>query len=246
LTIKVFLDDSYIREIKARIAGISKFNDRWRVLLDRTIFHPTAGGQPNDTGFIVGANGKLVVEDVIEDESGNILHFGQLEGSLEVGEEVSCVINWDRRYRLMRMHTSAHILIGAVREYFKSPVKCVSAGKDVRKGRLDFEAKITREMLPSIEEIANRVVDEDRRVLIKYMSPSEAEQYIRRFGESLELYLRKYGLPERIRVVEIEDWFATACGGTHVRRTSEIGRIKLLKRASKGRGIVRIEYTVEP
>ncbi|MCS7386641.1 MAG: alanyl-tRNA editing protein [archaeon GB-1867-005] len=244
---KIYLNDSYAKEFEATVLKVEdKGGNICFVILDRTAFHPTAGGQPHDTGFIIGLNGKMNVTDVYEDDSGNVIHEGVVEGSIAVGDKVRGQINWDRRYRLMRMHTAAHILIQAVRDYFRSPVRCVSAGKSLDRGRLDFQAKISREMLPEIESIANSVVSEDRRVIIKYMAPSDAVNYLKKYHESIDLYARKYALPEKIRIIEIEGWYAIPCGGTHVKRTGEVGRIKLLKRASKGKGVVRIEYTVEP
>lgn len=245
-TRKIFLDDSYVKEFFAKVLDIRQSNGKTTLILDETAFHPIGGGQPQDTGIILGEKGKLLVEDVYEDEFGNVIHQGVLEGSISIGERVKGIIDWERRHKLMRVHTAAHLLIQAVRAYFNSPIKCVSAGKSVKGGRLDFKAPIKREMLPEIENIANKIVSEDRRIIIKYMSPERANEYLRQYNESLELYARKHELEEKIRIIEIENWIAIPCGGTHVKRTGEIGRIRLLKRASKGRGIVRIEYTVEP
>lgn len=245
-TKKIYLDDSYVREFYAIVTEIEHFNGRASLILSETAFHPIGGGQPQDMGVIIGENGKLLVESVYEDDLGRVVHEGVLEGSISKGEEVKGIIDWDRRYRLMRVHTAAHLLIQAVRAYFNSPVICVSAGKNVKGGRLDFKAPIKREMLPQIEEIANRIVSENRDVTIKYMTSEEARDYLRKYNESLDLYARKHKLEDKIRIVEIENWIAIPCGGTHVKKTGEIGRIRILKRASKGRGVVRIEYTVEP
>jgi Ser-tRNA(Ala) deacylase AlaX len=114
---------------------------------------------------------------------------------------------------------------------------------DLEKARLDFTHKgSTRELFPQIESIANNVVKENRPVKIRLMPRNEAEEHAKRFHESLKT------LPQHVsevRIVEIEGWHACACGGTHVKGTSEIRKVRLLSRSSKGKGIERIEFTVQ-
>ena len=90
------------------------------------------------------------------------------------------------------------------------------------------------------------MIKDDRPVIARYMSPEEAESLVSQYDESLDLYLRTHELGSKVRVVTIKGWIAIPCGGTHVKRTGEVGQIRLLKRASKGRGVVRIEFALEP
>jgi len=245
-TQRLYLEDPYLKSFEAEIMNIKFEDSKAYVILDRTAFYPTGGGQPNDTGRLEAENAVLTVTNVFEDDAGNVVHEGLLSGALHIGDYVKGFINWERRHRLMRMHTAAHILIKAVRIFFNMPVKCVSASKDLDKSRLDFQAPIRREMLPQIEGMANKIVDENRRIIVKYLEPNEAEIYLKKYDESLNLYMRKHELTGKVRIVEIENLYGVPCGGTHVKSTGEVGSIKLLKRMSKGKGIVRVEYTVEP
>ncbi|MCX8168727.1 MAG: alanyl-tRNA editing protein [Candidatus Methanomethylicia archaeon] len=246
MTLKLYLQDSYIKTFKAKVLSISKTDDLYSLILDRTAFYPLSGGQDHDAGFIKGLNGLFRVLCVNELNDDRIIHIGNLEGNIVIDDEVEGSIDWNRRYRLMRMHTAAHILIQAVKSYFNENVKCVSASKSVHGGHLDFAALIHRDMLKDIENIANKVIREDKLIIVQYMNFDKAEKYVSNYGESLNLYLRKGSINEPIRIVEVKDWIAIPCGGTHVKSTGEIGFINLLKRESKGKGIVRIYYDVKP
>ena len=240
----LYQKDSYLREFDAAVKRV----DGEKIVLDKTAFHPRSGGLDHDTGILLKGDKEYhVVKVLFDKETGEVVHYlDTSEHDIKVGDRVRGIIDWDRRYRIMRMHTAAHILIKAVRIFFNMPVKCVSASKDLDKSRLDFQAPIRREMLPQIEGIANKIVDENRRIIVKYLEPNEAEIYLKKYDESLNLYMRKHELTGKVRIVEIENLYGVPCGGTHVKSTGEVGSIKLLKRMSKGKGIVRVEYTVEP
>jgi misacylated tRNA(Ala) deacylase len=122
-------------------------------------------------------------------------------------------------------------------------VEIVGSAVNVDKSRLDLghEGSL-RELFAKIEEISNKVVKENRPVIVQIMPRSEAEAYVQRFHESLKT------LPstvEKVRIVEIKDWHACACGGTHVKNTRELGVIKVLSRAAKGKGVERIEFVAQ-
>jgi len=220
-----------------------KIDDRYSVILDRTAFHPTGGGQPADTGVIKGKNGEIRIENV-QMVNGTIVHFAsEIKGEIKEGEEVRGAIDWNRRYALMRNHTTAHLIGEAVRKATGIPMKIVGSAIDVDKARLDFAHKENlRPLLPEIEKTANDVVKENRIVEVKTMKREEAEKYLEKFHESLKTLPPQV---QEVRIVEIKDWHACACGGTHLKSTGEIGTIKVLKRVSKGKGVERIEFSAK-
>ena len=237
-------EDAYVKEFEARAIKIAKMeNGETGVVLDRTAFYPGGGGQPSDTGLI--ENDSMQARVVKLRRHGEIIiHFvDEVAGEIMEGDNVKGVIDWNRRYRLMRIHTCAHLMGQAIRQALDKPVEIVSSGMDLEKARLDFTHKgSTRELFPQIESIANNVVMENRTVKVRLMPRNEAEEYVEKFHESLKT------LPQQVsevRIVEIEGWHACACGGTHVKGTSEIREVKLLSRSSKGKGIERIEFTVQ-
>lgn len=240
----LYYEDAYVKEFEARVIKIMKSeNGEKGAILDRTVFYPGGGGQPSDTGLI--KNDGMQVRVVRLRRHGEIIiHFvDEVSGEIREGDNVKGVVDWNRRYRLMRVHTSAHLMSQAIRQALDKPVEIVSSGMDLEKTRLDFTHKgSTRELFPQIESIANNVVMENRTVKIRLMPRNEGEEYVKKFHESLKT------LPPQVsevRIVEIEGWHACACGGTHVKSTSEIREVKLLSRSSKGKGIERIESTVQ-
>ncbi len=240
----LYYENAYVKEFDTRVIKILKIeNGETGVVLDETAFYPGGGGQPRDTGLI--ENDGMHARVVMPVRHGEIIvHFvDEVSGEIREGDNVKGVIDWNRRYRLMRVHTCAHLMSQAIREALDKPVEIVSSGMDLQKARLDFTHKgSTRELFPQIGSIANNVVKENRTVKIRLMPRNEGEEYVKKFHESLKT------LPPQVsevRIVEIEGWHACACGGTHVKGTSEIREIKLLSRSSKGKGIERIEFTVQ-
>jgi Ser-tRNA(Ala) deacylase AlaX len=240
----LYYDDAYTRGFDAEIVKILKTEaGEIGLVLDKTAFYPGGGGQLPDIGLIKSSRMQAKVVR-LQRRGETIIHYidGSI-GKVNEGENVKGVIDWNRRYRLMRIHTSAHVMSQAVRQVLDKPVEIVSSGMSLDNARLDFKHKgSTREFFPEIETVVNNVVRENRLVKAKLMSRSEAEEYVRRFHESLKT------LPPQVsevRMVEIEGWHACACGGTHVKSTGEIREIKLLSRSSKGKGIERIEFTVQ-
>jgi len=240
----LYYEDAYVKEFYTRVIKILKMeNGETGVVLHETAFYPGGGGQPPDTGLI--ENDGMHARVVRLKRHGEIMiHFvDDVIGKIREGDNVRGVIDWNTRYRLMRIHTSAHLMSQAIRQALDKPVEIVSSGMDLQKARLDFTHKgSTRELFPQIESIANNVVRENRTVKIRLMPRNEGEEHVKKFHESLKT------LPPQVsevRIVEIEGWHACACGGTHVKSTSEIREIKLLSRSSKGKGIERIEFTVQ-
>ena len=240
----LYYENAYVKEFDTRVVQILRMeNGETGVVLDETAFFPGGGGQPSDTGLIEndGMHARVLR---LKSHGEIMIHFvDEVVGEIREGDSVRGVIDWNRRYRLMRIHTSAHLMSHAIRQALDKPVEIVSSGMDLQKARLDFTHKgSTRELFPQIENIANIIVKENRTVKISLMPRNEGEEHVKKFHESLKT------LPPQVsevRIVEIEGWHTCACGGTHVKSTSEIREVTLLSRSSKGKGIERIEFTVQ-
>lgn len=240
MTRLLYYENSYIKEFDAVVSKVIQESDETKIVLDRTAFYPGGGGQPCDTGVLVGENGRLnVMRTYIEKDV--VYHVGDLSGEIKVGDSVKGIIDWDRRYRLMRMHTGAHILGYSVKKVFGLDVGFHGGALDVDKSHDDFNTKITRGDLSRLQEIIDDVIAKSIPVIVLWMDRKAAEDYIKKYGEKLT-FLHE-GI-EKIRIVEIKDLYAVPCGGTHVKNTSEVKGLRLLKRESKGKGITRIRYTL--
>lgn len=176
--------------------------------------------------------------------NGTVVHItDKIEGELSAGEKIKGIIDWDRRYALMKNHTTAHLMTEALRRATGTSLKIVGSAIGVDKARLDLAyEKSLGPLLPKIEKAANSIVKENRPVEAKMMKRRDAEEYVKRFHESLGTLPPQV---ENVRIVEIKDLHACACGGTHVKNTGEIGTVRVLKRRSKGKGVERIEFVAK-
>ena len=236
MTELLYLDDSYLKEFTAKVIEIAVEENA--VVLDRTAFYPTGGGQPCDLGVIkfVGKTSNVIKVKKID---GRILHF--LEGDLPAaGTEISGEIDWERRYKLMRTHTAMHSLSAVVwRDYHAQ----VTGGNiEPLAGRLDFEfEKLNAEMTAEIEEKVNAEIKRGLAITSEVLPRAEAEKIPDLIRTKINLL--PVGLTE-IRVVKIGDLDLQADGGTHVKNTAEIGTIKIVGYKSKGRINKRIKIEV--
>ncbi len=230
-TIPGFYKDPYKRKFRAGV--LKKFKDH--IILDETYFYPEGGGQEADLGRI----DSLEVVDV--QRVGNVLIHrvkGDLEKIVENGE-VECEIDWSRRLQLMQHHTATHVINGAARRVLGNHAWQSGAHKSEEMGRLDLthHTGITHEEKNRIEELSNRVISEKRKINIQTMERSEAEK---KYG--FRIYQGGAVPGKLIRIVDIEDWDVEACGGTHFKNTSELGRIKIINTRRIQDGVVRIEF----
>jgi len=220
-------------------ARVLKVIDDKKIILNKTLFYPEGGGQPSDKGFLLHNSEKYNVIDV--KKIGNIIvHICDRPG-LNVGDEVEGHIDMECRRRLMQAHTATHIILGAAKRVLGYHIWQTGAQKGVERSRLDIThfRDISDEEREKIELISNRIVMENRKVNIYYMSRNDAE---RKYG--FELYQGGV-VPERVlRIVEIEGWDAEACGGLHVSRTGEIGLIKIIHIKRIQDGVERIFFKV--
>ncbi len=237
MTELLFLEDSYLKEFTANVVEIVV--DENAVVLDRTAFYPTGGGQPCDFGVIM-FDGKTSQVIKVKKIDGRILHF--LESELPVlNSKISGKIDWERRYKMMRTHTSMHLLSAVVwRDYHAQ----VTGGNiEPLAGRLDFEfEKLSAEMTVEIEHKVNAEIKRGLDVTSEVLPRAEAEKIPDLIRTKINL------LPPsltEIRVVKIGDLDLQADGGTHVKNTTEIGIIKIVGYKSKGRINKRIKIEIE-
>jgi misacylated tRNA(Ala) deacylase len=227
----LYLRDAYQREFEATVLA----SEGSRVVLDRTAFYPTGGGQPHDTGQL----GDLAVTAVTK-KGDQVWHA--LEGDAPApGQAVAGRIDWERRHQLMRTHTALHVLCGVIWHEFG---KAVTGGNmEPLSARMDFEF----DPLPpgfgeTIEGRVNEELARDRPIAISFVARADAlaDQDLIRTKTNL--------VPESVhelRIVDIVGLDRQADGGTHVRSTREVGRIRVVKTESKGKGNKRIRIAVE-
>ena len=221
----VFRENPYARKCTASVTSV---DDRG-IRLDRTVFYPNGGGQPGDCGHLRLDDGTAIaiVDAVKGDGPDDVLHVPAAAApSVEPGARVEAEIDWQRRYRLMQMHTCLHLL-SAVLPY---PVTGGSVGVD--RGRLDFD--ITEASLDKAEigQALNRLIGEDHPVVPRWISDAELEAKPELVKTMSVKPPRGMG---RVRMIDISGLDLQACGGTHVARTGEISPVVVAKIQSKGR-----------
>jgi len=226
-TERLFYNDSHLIEFQAQVTDKTERVSGWTaVTLDRTAFYPTGGGQPSDTGTLDG----LRVVECIDDEKDNVLHMIQGRAP-DIGATVTGQIDWPRRLDHIQQHTGQHILSQAFIALFNAPTRGFRV--------LDQSCEIDVELLNPTDavidravELANNVIWEDRTITIKTVTPEEARK----------LQLRKEPSREGpLRVIEIEGFDMTPCGGTHAFRTGEVGMIAV-RSWERAKGLTRIEF----
>ncbi len=226
MTIPLFRDDAYLKTANAVVDHI---NDRGGVVLDRSIFYGTSGGQPGDTGQMIRADGGAIpiAATVLGADKAQIIHV-PAEGAAppEPGEAVDLAIDWARRYRHMRMHTALHLLSVIL----KYPVTGGSIG--VEESRLDFDIPDAGLDKDEITEAVNALIEKDYPVTDEWITDAELDANPSLVKTMSVQPPRGAG---KVRLVRIGDVDLQPCGGTHVRQTSEIGPIQVSKIEKKGR-----------
>jgi misacylated tRNA(Ala) deacylase len=230
----LYLRDAEQRAFDAAVIAL----DGDRVSLDRTSFYVTGGGQPHDTGTLTWAGASARVVEVRKDGEGT---WHRLEGDRpSVGEAVRGEIDWERRHALMRTHTALHVLCGVIWNEWAVPV--TGGNMEPLSARMDFEFDPLPEGFgPRIEELVNVELAADRPIEVSCLPRDVAvtdEDLIR-----TKVNMIPESVPE-IRVVDIVGLDKQADGGTHVRSTGEVGRIRVVKTESKGKGNKRIRIEV--
>ena len=230
-------ENEYQKEFDAEVQKVKEIDGY--VTLDRTLFYKKGGGQPSDKGKISWENGETSVEKV-KKEDGEVRHF--IEGDFpETGEEIHGTIDWDRRYKHMRMHTAQHIISWIVLNMYDAP----TAGNQIHEdySRIDFKPVSFNERdLEKIEKGVNSLIEKELEVEKEERPRELVEQQIQEGRTNLDI------IPDNIdplRVVIIGGEDICPCGGTHVDNLEEIGRIKITNRKSKGADAERLEFELE-
>ncbi len=222
---RLYYDDAYTSAFEARVAAAGEWQGRPALELERTWFYPESGGQLADHGTLGGVS----VDDVQGDDDGRVWHV--LAGAAPTGDTMRAAIDWRRRFDHMQQHTGQHVLSAAFERVLDAPTLSSTLGAErcvIEVGLVEIDWRTVER----VEAAANAVLWEDRELKLHW---TDAEG-VKRFP------LRKPPKVEgRIRVVEIPGWDWSACGGTHVRRTGEVGVVKVV-RWEKVRGNLRFEF----
>lgn len=224
MTNRLYYTEPYRTEFDATVVAVGVIDGRTHVTLDQTAFYPTSGGQPFDTGTLGGA----AISEVIDREDGTIAHV--TSGSHKIGEVVQGAIDWARRFDHMQQHTGQHVLSAAFDRLFG--VRTESFHMGTLSATIDLAREVSAKQVATAEDEANRVVWEDRPVAIRFATAEEAAK----------MPLRKESIRTGpLRLIDVENFDLSACGGTHVARTGGIGVIAV-GGAEKFRGGSRVEF----
>jgi misacylated tRNA(Ala) deacylase len=237
MTELLYLTDSYVKEFTAQVTDVDP--EQKAVVLDRTAFYPGGGGQPHDMGrLVIEGHGWAVTK--VKKRGEDVWHF--LDGELPAtGNTVTGLLDWTRRYALMRTHTALHILCGVIWRDYEASV----TGGNMEPGhaRMDFEfERMQKELVAEIEEKINLEVQAARPIKVAILPRAEAFEIPDLIRTKINL------LPEgitEVRTVEIVGLDLQADGGTHVKNTSEVGRINIVDYKSKGRINKRLMIELE-
>ena len=226
LTEEVFRSDSYLKECEATVVSI---NELGGIVLDRTNFYPTGGGQPGDTGILRLADGSEITIATTVKGKGveNVVHV-PAEGQTAPlpGTQVTAVVDWDRRYLHMQMHTALHLVCSIV------PAGVTGNQIGAEKSRMDFDMSDEKLDKEEIAALVNALIDADHPTHIDYITDEELDAQPEIIPTMSVAPPRGTG---RIRLLKIGEIDLQPCGGTHVSRTGEIGHIRITKIESKGK-----------
>jgi alanyl-tRNA synthetase len=229
VTERLYYHDSFLRSFDAQVLSCEREgegeNARWRVVLDRTAFYPTSGGQPHDIGQLGGAS---VVEVADSDDGEKIVHY--TSAPVKLGQ-VRGEIDWARRIDHMQQHTGQHLLSAAFMELFNFPTVSFHLGRDI--SSIDLEApSIVPRHLEEAERRTNEIICEDRVVAVRFGTAQElAEAGVR----------KKVDREGVLRAIEVEGFDRQPCGGTHLARSGQAGML-LLRKLEKRRDGWRLEF----
>jgi alanyl-tRNA synthetase len=227
MTSRLYYTDSYKREFSAEVIERTDIGKRPAVILNETYFYPTGGGQPHDLGAI---NGVPVMDVITRESDHQVLHI--LEKDVKE-QDVLGQIDWSRRFDHMQQHTAQHMLTQAFVQVAQANTVSFHLGVDYVSIDLDT-LNISADIIKQVENLVNQIIYENRPVEIKFIDRHNTDSVrIRKIPERLQT--------DGLRVIEVKDFDATACGGTHVARTGEIGVVKVIRTEKRGDN-TRVEF----
>lgn len=238
MTVMLFRDDPYLQRAEATVTG---HTEEGGLILDQCLFYPQGGGQPGDSGQIEWADGTLAIAAAVKGDGGKtILVPGMADKLPPVGTPVVQILDWDRRYRHMRVHTALHLLSVVI------PLPVTGGSIGAQKGRLDFLMPEVTVQKPELETALSALVERDLAVTESWITEAELQA-------SPELVKTMSVQPPvgqgRIRLIRIgegEDQIdLQPCGGTHVARTAEVGKLRIGKIENKGRQNRRVNLLID-
>jgi len=248
MTEALYFLDCYLKEFEAIV---EKVTDDKFVVLDRTAFYPESGGQPSDTGKLIreydGAEFQVLYAGKF---NGDISHeivtpeiaspADNASAGLKAGDKVKGIIDWDRRYMYMRMHTATHVIANVIEKEAGAQITGNQLGLD--QSRVDFSLEtFDRDKFSEYEKIANDLIAQNSPINLYLVSRKAAEEKLSRLTTLAKGFSDDI---KEVRLVEIEGVTIEACGGTHVKNTSEIKGLKITKLQNKGKSNRRMYFTL--
>ena len=235
MTKALYLEDSYLKEMEATIVEVSKENEnRWQVVLDKTIFYPRGGGQSTDQGSLFTDSWKCKVSQVLQRED-KIIHYIEGEQPPPVGSQLKGIIDWDRRYLHMRLHSAGHIVDFALYLLGLSPAPLMPLkGDHGKKPVICYQGAVEKDFREDLEKKSNELIAKNLSFSTRFASYEELEREA--------IYLQS-GLPKNkpLRLLSLNSVGSVADGGTQVSNTSEVGKISILP-IEKKEGMIFIHY----
>lgn len=236
MTEQLYLNQCYLKEFKATVTKV----EGRLVVLDKTAFYAEGGGQPADTGDLMTPEGRVFKVLYVKKMGDELYHEVDKEG-MKIGDPVHGTVNWDRRYKLMRSHTAAHLLSAVVN---KETGALISGNQlNIDKSRIDFSLEnYNPEMLKRFQDVTNELISQKLAVNIRWMSREQMEQ-------DPNLVKLMKGIPDviqQVRIIAIGDYEASPCGGTHLMNLSEVGNVEITGTENKGKNNRRIYFVIKP
>lgn len=242
MTEALYFLDCYLTEFEATVKKVA---DGKFVVLDRTAFYPESGGQPGDTGKLVresdGAEFEVLYAGRFNGEISHEIAGENVSAGLKAGDKIKGFIDWDRRYRHMRMHTATHVIANVIEKEAGAQITGNQLSLD--QSRVDFSLEtFDRDKFAEYEKIANDLIARNNPINFYLVSRKEAEKKLSRLTTLAKGFSDEI---KEVRMVEIEGVTIEACGGTHVKNTGEIKSITITKLQNKGKSNRRMYFTLE-
>lgn len=237
MTVLLFRHDPYLRQCEALVVG---HTDEGAIVVDQSVFYPTGGGQPGDAGFIHWQRGRIAIATAIKLQGGRIgLVPAEPAAMPPVGAQITQVLDWDRRHRHMRVHTALHLLSVVI------PLPVTGGQIGAERGRLDFDMPDPLEDVAALDEALNVLIDRDLVVTESWITDADL---LANPGLVKTMSVMPPMGQGQIRLIRIglgaNEVDLQPCGGTHVSRTAEIGRVEIGKIEKKGRQNRRVSLTL--